>query len=210
MLSNRAAEESGAVAKSAPRSFLMGMRGEAKIKTLEVGDLKAKDISVIVLDHPTLKALGGFLGRPLDGIIGFTFFARYRTTIDYQARRMTLEPVDFTVRDLFKELPDRLAGPQDCQASGPGPERPLGPDPGRPGRRGPPASRSRPSAPALPPTSPASSPATSSPPSTAGGPATPPTPTPPPTAPPPVRRFEAVVLRDGKELKLQVRPVGGI
>ncbi len=88
------------------------MRGEEKIKSLEVGDLKAKDLPVIVLDHPTLKALGTFLGRPLDGIIGFTFFARYRTTIDYQAKLMTLEPVDFAVRDLLKELPGRLTGPK--------------------------------------------------------------------------------------------------
>lgn len=112
LLSNKAAEESGAVAKDAPKSFLMGMRGEGTIKALEVGDLKAKDIPVIVLDHPTLKALGGFLGRPLDGIIGFTFFARYRTTIDYQAKLMTLEPVDFAVRDILKDLPERLAGPK--------------------------------------------------------------------------------------------------
>ena len=112
LLSNKAAEESGTIDKGAPKSFLMAMRGEGTIKSLEAGDLKARDISVIVLDHPTLKALGGFLGRPLDGIIGFTFFARYRTTIDYQAKLMTLEPVDFTVRDILKDLPDRLAGPK--------------------------------------------------------------------------------------------------
>jgi hypothetical protein len=112
LLGNKAAEESGTVAKNAPKSFLMAMRGEAKINALQVGDLKAKDIPVIVLDHPTLKALGGFLGKPLDGIIGFTFFARYRTTIDYQAKLMTLEPVDYEVRDLLKNLPDRIAGPK--------------------------------------------------------------------------------------------------
>ncbi len=112
LLGNKAGEESGAIPKDAPKSFLMGMRGEGAIKTLEVGDLKAKDIPVIVLDHPTLKALGGFLGRPLDGIIGFTFFARYRTTIDYQAKVMTFQPVDYEVRDLMKSLPDRLAGPK--------------------------------------------------------------------------------------------------
>jgi hypothetical protein len=112
LLGNKAAEESGTVAKDAPKSFLMAMRGEGKIKALEVGDLKAKDIPVIILDHPTLKALGGFLGKPLDGIIGFTFFARYRTTIDYQAKLMTLEPVDYEVRDLIKDLPGRLAGPK--------------------------------------------------------------------------------------------------
>jgi hypothetical protein len=112
LLGNKAAEESGAIAKDAPKSFLMGLRGEGMIKDLEVGDLKAKDVPVIVLDHPTLKAIGTFLGKPLDGIVGFTFFARYRTTIDYQAKVMTLEPVDFAVRDLLKELPGRLSGPK--------------------------------------------------------------------------------------------------
>ena len=51
-------------------------------------------------------------GRPIDGIMGFTFFARYRTTIDYQARQMTFEPVNYAMRDLLKELPDRLLGPK--------------------------------------------------------------------------------------------------
>ncbi len=82
------------------------------MKTLEVGGLSARDLPVIVLDHPTLPALGGFLGRPIDGIIGFTFFARYRTTIDYQKNEMTFEPVDYEVKDLMKELPNRLSGPR--------------------------------------------------------------------------------------------------
>ena len=112
LLSNRAGEESGAVKKDAPRSFLFAMRGEAEVRTLEVGTLSAKDLPVIVLDHPALKALGGFFGAPLDGIIGFTFFARYRTTIDYQAKEMTFEPVDYNVRNLIRDLPDRLAGPK--------------------------------------------------------------------------------------------------
>lgn len=112
LLGNQAAEESGAVDKKAPRSFLMGMRGEGTLKSLEVGDLVAKDLPVIVLDHPTIKAIAAFLNKRIDGIVGYTFFARYRTTIDYQARLMTLEPVDFAVRDLMKDLPNRLAGPK--------------------------------------------------------------------------------------------------
>ncbi len=112
LLSNKAAEDSGAVEKGAPKSFLMGMRGEGKVKTLEVGELTAEDLPVIVLDHPTLKALGGFLGRPLDGLMGFTFFARYRTTIDYQAKVMTFTPNKFAVRNLMEDLPERLAGPR--------------------------------------------------------------------------------------------------
>jgi hypothetical protein len=112
LLSNRASETSGVVKKSAPRSILFAMRGEAEVGTLEVGELKAKGLPVIVLDHPALRALGGLLGRPLDGIIGFTFFARYRTTIDYQKREMTFEPVDYEVKNLMKDLPGRLAGPK--------------------------------------------------------------------------------------------------
>ncbi len=112
LLGNKAGEESGTIPKDAPKSFLMGMRGEGEIQTLEVGNLTATKLPVVVLDHPTLKALGGFLGKPLDGIIGFTFFARYRTTIDYQSKTMTFEPVKFAVKNLLKDLPERLAGPK--------------------------------------------------------------------------------------------------
>jgi membrane-associated protease RseP (regulator of RpoE activity) len=115
LLGNKAAEGSGVVKPDAPKSFLFAMRGEGKVDTLEVGDLKAKDLPVVVFDHPILKALSGFLGRPLDGIIGFTFFARYKTTIDYQAKVMTFEPVDHVVRDLMKDLPERLANPRDAK-----------------------------------------------------------------------------------------------
>ena len=67
---------------------------------------------MIVLDHPVLKALEGMTGRRIDGLIGFTFFARYKTTIDYHAQQMTFEAIDYEVRDLLKELPDRLLGPK--------------------------------------------------------------------------------------------------
>ncbi|WP_422928009.1 PDZ domain-containing protein [Singulisphaera sp. PoT] len=112
LLSNKAAETSGVVKANAPRSFLFAMRGEAEVGTIKVGGLVAKDVPVIVLDHPLLKAMGQMLGRRLDGIMGYTFFARYKTTIDYQSRTMTFEPVENKVRNLMKDLPDRLAGPR--------------------------------------------------------------------------------------------------
>ena len=59
-----------------------------------------------------LKVLGEVLSQPIDGIIGFTFFARYKTTIDYQVNTMSFEPVGFQIRDLLRELPERLAGPK--------------------------------------------------------------------------------------------------
>ena len=111
-MSNRVSEATGVVKASAPRSFLFGMRGEAEVDKLQVGELTATKLPVIVLDHPVLKALEDMTGRQIDGLMGFTFFARYKTTIDYHAHTMTFEPIEYQVRDLLKELPDRLMGPK--------------------------------------------------------------------------------------------------
>lgn len=112
LLSGKTAVDSGAIPKDAPRSFLFGVRGEGELQTLAIDGLTATDLPVIVMDHPALKALGGILGKPLDGILGYTFFARYRTTLDYQAKTLTFEPVEFEVRDLFKDIQARMAGPR--------------------------------------------------------------------------------------------------
>jgi hypothetical protein len=112
LLSNRVSEATGVVNAGTPRSFLFGMRGEAEVNKLQVGDLTAAKLPVIVLDHPILKALEEMTGHQLDGLIGFTFFARYKTSIDYHAHKMTFDPIEYQVRDLLKELPDRLMGPK--------------------------------------------------------------------------------------------------
>jgi hypothetical protein len=112
LLNNRVSEDSGVVKANAPRSILFGMRGEAEVDKLQVGDLNVDKLPVIIFDHPLLNVLEKFAGRPIDGLMGFTFFARYRTTIDYHAHQMTFEPIDYQVRDLLKDLPDRLLGPK--------------------------------------------------------------------------------------------------
>lgn len=112
LLNNRAAEAAGVIDPKTPRSFLFSMRGEGEIELLEAGGMKATKVPVMILDHPVLSALEEMTDRHIDGLIGFTFFARYKTTIDYQTHRMTFEPVDFKVRDLLKELPDKLLGPK--------------------------------------------------------------------------------------------------
>lgn len=112
LLSNRAAKGSGLIEDEPSFPMLFGARGEEKVDTLEIGDLKAEDVPVLIMDHPVVNALGEILEKPLDGLVGHTFFARYRTTIDYQAKQMTLEPVEGEIRDLFAELPDRLMGPK--------------------------------------------------------------------------------------------------
>ncbi len=112
LLSNKAGEESGVVPAGTPKSFVFGTRGEFTAKTLEIGDLKANDAPLVVLDHPLIGAMNRLFHIKLDGIIGYTFFARYKLTIDYQAKTLSFEPVDFKVRNFMKELPDRLAGPK--------------------------------------------------------------------------------------------------
>jgi hypothetical protein len=112
LLSNHAAEGSGTVDDKTPRSFLFSMRGEAVVDKLQVGTLTTEKLPVVVFDHPALGVLSDAFGQRIDGIIGFTFFARYRTTIDYQKDEMTFAPVDVEVRDLMKDLPERIAGPK--------------------------------------------------------------------------------------------------
>ena len=65
---------------------------------------------------------------------------------------MTFEPVDFQVRDLLKDLPDRLAGPKTARRRVLARRRALGPDAGRADRRASsrPACRSPRSCPARP------------------------------------------------------------
>ncbi len=115
LVGTKAAEACGIIKPGQARSFLFPIPIEGKIDALEIGGLTAKDVPAIVMDHPVLKALGGFFSKPLDGILGFTFFARYRMTIDYQAREMTFEPVDYEMRDLMKSLPERLTGPKEAR-----------------------------------------------------------------------------------------------
>ena len=114
LLTNKAAEESGAVAKGSPKSILFGIREKGgTVDKIELGELKGEKLSVMVMDHPTLKVLSGFLGKPLDGILGYTFFARYKTTIDYQTKQMTFTPVKaFEVGDLMKDMAARMQGPK--------------------------------------------------------------------------------------------------
>ena len=58
LLNNRASEAAGVVKPDAPRSFLFGMRGEAEVAKLKVGELTAEKLPVIILDHPVLGARG--------------------------------------------------------------------------------------------------------------------------------------------------------
>lgn len=93
LVSGKIAKEAGLLGKDAKKPLLplFGAMGQVKIKEIELGDLKADNISATVIDHPTITAISSVVG-PLDGILGFTFYARYKMSIDYQKKQITFEP----------------------------------------------------------------------------------------------------------------------
>src|SRR5947209_3673430 len=70
LLGNAAAEKAGVVDDDDPKSFLFGMRGEFDVETLQLGDLKAEKVPVLVLDHPFINVMARAFKKPLAGIIG--------------------------------------------------------------------------------------------------------------------------------------------
>src|SRR6266404_8544193 len=110
LIDNHVAKEAGVIGKNARRPAFapFGMMGEPmKMKTFELGDLKAEDVDAIVMEHPTVSAISKMFG-PIHGIVGFPFFARYRTTVDYQAKEMTFVPTSFKPTDIFQSLQAKL------------------------------------------------------------------------------------------------------
>jgi hypothetical protein len=103
LLSVKIGKDTGLL-KNAPQPLFapFGPTAEVKLDTLEVGNLKVKNLPAIVMDHPTVQMMASALG-PIEGIVGFGFFARYKTTIDYQAKELTFVPSGY-------EAPDVLGG----------------------------------------------------------------------------------------------------
>jgi hypothetical protein len=104
LINTKLAKEAGVTEKGAKQAFSpFGAMGQFRIKSLELGDLKAEGVSTIVMDHPTVSLISKFFG-PIDGIVGFPFFARYRTTVDYQAKELTFAPNGFQPVDMVQAL----------------------------------------------------------------------------------------------------------
>lgn len=109
LINNKLAKEAGVLKKGekGPAIPLFGMAGAKTIDTLEIGDAKLEKVSVMVMDHPTVTAISKALG-PIDGIVGFPFFARYATTVDYQKKELVLVPNGYEPGDVIQGLMERL------------------------------------------------------------------------------------------------------
>jgi hypothetical protein len=102
LLSNKIGKEAN-IKRKPGRSGLtfMGPIGEADIASLEWGGAKVEHVPTMIMDHPTVKTLADHLG-PIEGIVGFPFFAKFAITINYQKKMVTLEPNGFIPGDLMK------------------------------------------------------------------------------------------------------------
>jgi Aspartyl protease/PDZ domain len=109
LINSKLGKEAGVLKKDdkGPGLPLFGMVGARTIDTLEVGGVKLEKVPVMVMDHPTVSAISKALG-PIDGIIGFPFFARYKTTIDYQKKELTFTPNGYVPGDAMQALIDKI------------------------------------------------------------------------------------------------------
>ncbi len=113
-ISGRAALKAGLITpERAKQPSFFGMRGQFAVKTLAVGAVELGNFNLLVMDHPVIDVLSRYEGE-IDGIIGYSFFSRYRTVLDYEAGKMTLTPVDYQPQDVMSGLVTRLftAAPQ--------------------------------------------------------------------------------------------------
>ena len=110
LINNKTAKDAGVTDKNAkaPAGLPFGAAMGAKtIKKFEVGDIKLEGMTTMVMDHPTVSAIAEAVG-PVEGLIGYPFFARYKMTIDYQKKEMTLVPNGNEPSDAMQGLMNKL------------------------------------------------------------------------------------------------------
>jgi hypothetical protein len=105
LVSERVGRLAGVLPANFRRPFftLMGNLGDHVAHSIEVGGGRQNEIKVQVWNHPTVDLLARQEG-PLEGLIGFPFFAHFRTTIDYRLRTITFAPSTYQPVDVAARL----------------------------------------------------------------------------------------------------------
>jgi hypothetical protein len=106
LINNKLAKEAGVIGAKTPKPFFapFGSAGQFSIKEMELGALRAENVQAVVMDHPTVDAIAKFFKKPIDGIVGFPFFARFRTTVDYQAKELTFVANGYQPPDVMQHM----------------------------------------------------------------------------------------------------------
>src|SRR5262245_60322465 len=113
LLSTKVAKEAELFGKDHKRPFFapFGSMGQAKDIEIRLGDVKATKITATVLDHPTVDAIAKFVG-PIEGILGFTFYARYKMSINYEKSELTFEENTYEPGDVMKVMMEKMLTPK--------------------------------------------------------------------------------------------------
>lgn len=118
LLNNKVAKEAELLkGKSVPIFTPFGAKGDVKIKKLEVGKGEASNVAAAVMDHPTVSLISKHFG-PIEGIVGFPYFARYKMTLDYRDQTLTMEPGTYQPPDVMKEMMKSLMGTEGTSKDG--------------------------------------------------------------------------------------------
>jgi hypothetical protein len=114
LLNNRLAKAAGVTKKRGGIGLGFGLFGgvrQVEVESLQVGGATARNLPAVVMDHPTVRAISDAfedeVGK-IDGIVGFPFFARFATTVDYQKKQFTLRPTDYKPGDYLEDLSQSL------------------------------------------------------------------------------------------------------
>jgi len=101
--------------KKAPGGGLLGMLNigptPMNVGSMQLGDVDAKDTPAMVMDHPTVQSISDAFAKkygPVEGLIGFPFFARFKMTVDYQKQELTFVPNGYKPGDYMTDLMGRL------------------------------------------------------------------------------------------------------
>lgn len=114
LINNKLAKEAGLPTKKGGGGLLGGMLGgmnQLELSKLQVGDVIAEKLPAVVMDHPTVKAISDAFEKQhgrIDGIVGFPFFGRYATTVDYQKKEILLKPTNFKPGDYMADLTNSI------------------------------------------------------------------------------------------------------
>jgi len=115
LITPKIAKEAGLTkeAKDKPLFAPFGMMGTVAIKDFQVGDVKAANVSAMIMNHPTVEAFSEAFKEKygsIEGIVGFPFFARYKMTVDYATQEMTFVPNGYKPGDVMADLMQTVMG----------------------------------------------------------------------------------------------------
>ena len=107
-INNRAAKAAGLVDKNAKESnVIFGFRNAVQAKSFKIGKLEVKNLPITILDHPTVEMLSKLEGR-IDGLVGHSFFARFKMTLDYSENAIYFDPIDYVPEDVMGTMMKKM------------------------------------------------------------------------------------------------------